>query len=379
VRGEYRLGISTQTIDDGSPPRAWGIPAIPALPFLLSRFTPTCVGNTGTRGRIAGIWRFTPTCVGNTFPDDAPILPASVHPHVRGEYSQRLHFLAIRIGSPPRAWGILVGVVVVISSDRFTPTCVGNTLWLLCEPSPAPVHPHVRGEYRAHAQLHNPQVGSPPRAWGIRLGRGQSAAQWRFTPTCVGNTATSLELVSICSVHPHVRGEYSFLIEVVLWFFGSPPRAWGIPCGDCSSCCPLRFTPTCVGNTCASGSGTRSRSVHPHVRGEYRFSFKCWSYCIGSPPRAWGIPGGRAGCRGGGRFTPTCVGNTKEVYIKAGLIRFTPTCVGNTLIGDNPLPILRFTPTCVGNTFSDTVEGRPWAVHPHVRGEYSLNLAKRKK
>jgi len=51
----------------GSPPRAWGIQVARSASGLHRRFTPTCVGNTGAGSFNANEnLRFTPTCVGNT-------------------------------------------------------------------------------------------------------------------------------------------------------------------------------------------------------------------------------------------------------------------------------------------------------------------------
>ncbi len=131
----------------GSPPRVWGIPHIPLRGHRRTRFTPTCVGNTfstrsinsstsvhphvcgeydgtglsyrvndGSPPRVWGIPplpptpvpepRFTPTCVGNTHDNLHYQIFYTVHPHVCGEYSiprySKFHFN----GSPPRVWGI---------------------------------------------------------------------------------------------------------------------------------------------------------------------------------------------------------------------------------------------------------------------------------
>ena len=91
------------------------------------------------------------------------------------------------------------------------------------------VHPHMRGEYCSVPILRVSPVGSPPHAWGIRLIR-----TWGI---CGG------------SVHPHMRGEYSLYPASKCWRTGSPPHAWGIPIGHAQATYPVRFTPTCVGNT----------------------------------------------------------------------------------------------------------------------------------
>ena len=127
VCGEYFLDKGVTGLRCGSPPRVWGILIPPVIIWGHSRFTPTCVGNTGSgRG-----WQH--------------IRP--VHPHVCGEYFCFCTSYLCRYGSPPRVWGILTGIIGYLTTARFTPTCVGNTagsgmLWLA-----RAVHPHVCGEY----------------------------------------------------------------------------------------------------------------------------------------------------------------------------------------------------------------------------------------
>src|SRR5262249_32931215 len=133
------------------------------------------------------------------------------------------------------------------------------------------VHPHVRGEDFLSARSSLPHS--------------------RFTPTCVGKTQ-DWDGPALASL-------------------GSPPRAWG------RRVIWLAQPPT--------------RPVHPHVRGEDAAALPLSVVAFGSPPRAWGRrPGGqRFPC--GYRFTPTCVGKTREPQGPQPLhVRFTPTCVGKT-------------------------------------------------
>ncbi len=215
-----------------------------------------------------------------------------------------------KTGSPPRAWGIPAGSAGGIGTERFTPTCVGNTIdSIACGCAPT-VHPHVRGEYLLALLAKTLQV--------------------RFTPTCVGNT-------------PY---RYPSWLCV-----GSPPRAWGI--------------------RTVRGGNAKQESVHPHVRGEYGLAVVFVVVGKGSPPRAWGIRCSRQDHQIRGRFTPTCVGNTElrrvRVRKRAGSpprawgIRIRP------FMGDAPS---RFTPTCVGNTMRRSCSSTSPPVHPHVRGEY---------
>ena len=193
-----------------------------------------------------------------------------VHPHVRGEYIAIAITPSAPVGSPPRAWGIRPGASNSVRRDG----------------SP----PRAWGIPRRRSSDHD-GIGSPPRAWGIRHDSPRRAdRRIRFTP--------------------HVRGEYGNPPSHNVTGIGSPPRAWGIPDEQVLLRLPLRFTPTCVGNTRDRHAAGRRVSVHPHVRGEYASAASLACCANGSPPRAWGIPASHVPMFVGGRFTPTCVGNT---------------------------------------------------------------------
>ncbi len=187
----------------------------------------------------------------------------------------------------------------------------------------------MRGDGGARPRVTPAPVGSPPRAWGRSRVLGLAILRLRFTPTCVGTVSRRFLIKIRIPVHPHVRGDGAGVAGLAPADPGSPPRAWG-------RCVPGRrrrgggrFTPTCVG-TVRTCSGARAcRQVHPHVRGDGgELSPRGGSSC-GSPPRAWG----RSGDDPGHGLQP----------------RFTPTCVGTVMTAP---------------------AGRPWiAVHPHVRGD----------
>ena len=312
MRGEYYLVDAFPLRIRGSPPRAWGIRGSCAVFPFQFRFTPTCVGNTRS------------TCSSRH--------SVAVHPHVRGEYTGLRAQIATRVGSPPRAWGILIRVLHGSYSSRFTPTCVGNTGEGFLISAPSPVHPHVRGEYEITQPTSTSPYGSPPRAWGIHENPGARRGIPRFTPTCVGNTDGPAKPSRPGTVHPHVRGEYYTVSINKRKYCGSPPRAWGIQLPVLLPDSQLRFTPTCVGNTVELKVVQIQIPVHPHVRGEYGALGYFMGGGLGSPPRAWGI-----------LEKPLCHNS-------------------NT----------RFTPTCVGNTWDRINTQALETVHPHVRGEYKF-------
>ena len=331
MRGEYELAKQGRLRNDGSSPRAWGIPQVGHVLPCVDRFIPTCVGNTKVHG--------------------LSIFVSSVHPHVRGEYLRLGGRRPDRPGSSPRAWGILLATVCAAGALRFIPTCVGNTT---CSPAitpPPSVHPHVRGEYEPDIYVHR-------------------SISW-FIPTCVGNTGQPGRFSFYSPVHPHVRGEYSIDSLNVIPNSGSSPRAWGIRAFCYSWYSPERFIPTCVGNTLILHFGQRTKKVHPHVRGEYTGHDAGQQRVLGSSPRAWGIQVGHTGAGASARFIPTCVGNTPhrglpdschpvhphvrgEYYMdKSGGNQSrgsSPRAWGIRCTGRQPAAVRRFIPTCVGNT-----------------------------
>ena len=181
-------------------------------------------------------------------------------------------------------------------------------------PQSLSVHPHTRGEYGTGTCGLKFRAGSPPHAWGIPKDELRHPRRSRFTPTRVGNTISFPSRCDFLPVHPHTRGEYGRRRRL----------SWG----------GLRFTPTRVGNTRRAGRRAVREPVHPHTRGEYQPMSACNKAPIGSPPHAWGI-------------------------------HFRLQVVARRA---------RFTPTRVGNTFALSPSVRICTVHPHTRGEYSLNL-----
>ena len=335
--------------------------------------------------------RFIPTCVGNTGHGRGVVARRAVHPHVRGEYVAFCPDGAGVGGSSPRAWGIRLALAGEHELSRFIPTCVGNTLITHLAHCRAPVHPHVRGEYTPSRHRSHAHDGSSPRAWGILLDDMGGDTKVRFIPTCVGNTCPMPLARPVTTVHPHVRGEYKWATENVYGVTGSSPRAWGIPFRHTQRTGHARFIPTCVGNTYLFNITDPTNLVHPHVRGEYTTSEMGMFKIGGSSPRAWGIPHNKEDKTMAIRFIPTCVGNTassprcvtsaavhphvRGEYEISRPSRFvlsgsSPRAWGIPTWGKVNRATRRFIPTCVGNTHGKPLLCYGVTVHPHVRGEY---------
>ena len=229
MRGEYLARRRRKQIALGSPPLAWGIHW--AYAYSL------------------GLIGITPTCVGNTFFHHIEFYNFQDHPHLRGEYSASLGSIAVGMGSPPLAWGILGEKANYSESRGITPTCVGNTEELRVGLNLIWDHPHLRGEYLVAQASSTTVPGSPPLAWGILSAMRPAGHLLRITPTCVGNTQVVVLKESLKQDHPHLRGEYAGEVAAIRAIKGSPPLAWGIQPSSDRDIFYARITPTCVGNT----------------------------------------------------------------------------------------------------------------------------------
>ena len=201
------------------------------------------------------------------------------------------------------------------------------------------------------------ESGSPPRAWGQRADGPPTGAPPRFTPTCVGTTDHRSNGSWLSSVHPHVRGDNIVQPMAAQVASGSPPRAWGQrrrPLGHRSTC---RFTPTCVGTTRDVSVAGRSRSVHPHVRGDNIGLRRHNIQAAGSPPRAWGQPFQRQQHFTVCRFTPTCVGTTQDALFALGAISVHPHVRGDNIAPSMWIVIHRGSPPRAWGQPPDAVAG----------------------
>ena len=213
-------------------------------------------------------------------------------------------------GSPPHAWGIHKAHLNLLPRGRFTPTCVGNT---------------ASGAFCGCWV-----AGSPPHAWGIRELVQNDAARAVRPPRIL---ARRLRLDARAVPEPQLLRVLDGEFHAV----GRPGTA--------------RFTLTCVGNTIPLDTATQE--AH------------------GSPPHAWGIRPHAPGRRAVRRFTPTCVGNTcSPLGPVMKLSGSPPHAWGILMCALQGPPCQRFTPTCVGNTHSSAGPQATPAVHPHMRGEY---------
>ena len=130
----------------GSSPRVWGTPVSGEAWGTVSRFIPTCVGNSYPIGLI--------------------FLSSKVHPHVCGELEPGVYNPSYGVGSSPRVWGTRRNFRSLHTEGRFIPTCVGNSMCAESQGLSVSVHPHVCGELLGRIRLARLRGGSSPRVWG---------------------------------------------------------------------------------------------------------------------------------------------------------------------------------------------------------------------
>ena len=314
TRGEHALDHASEEVHAGSSPHTWGTPYNPRAVGPFVRFIPTHVGNTSTRTR----------CAHRT----------SVHPHTRGEHDTSLDVTIMQVGSSPHTWGTHGDIGLDDLPGRFIPTHVGNTNTFTLTQSTNTVHPHTRGEHIVTKRQAAAVYGSSPHTWGTPGGQGHRVPRLRFIPTHVGNTRGDCGQGQGRPVHPHTRGEHSTVLKRLFASYGSSPHTWGTHEVGLVQDDRCRFIPTHVGNTSPGDRGPAGAAVHPHTRGEHDCRESHYSSCCGSSPHTWGTP--------------------DQCWHRPLRHRFIPTHVGNT------------------NTFYNA--SAPGTVHPHTRGEHSINF-----
>ena len=176
-------------------------------------------------------------------------------------------------GSSPHAWGTPGPSCSWRSTGRFIPTCVGNSSDAEQGGVGESVHPHMRGELKNPTSVSEAYIGSSPHAWGTpETHRAQQDGE-RFIPTCVGNSCMISYSHGTLAVHPHMRGELTLSKPFPFQLLGSSPHAWGTLTSATIQAFDFRFIPTCVGNSGPSCPNPGTKPVHPHMRGELYLSY----------------------------------------------------------------------------------------------------------
>ena len=365
------------------------------MAMLLTSSTPVHPHACGDHGRwghsIIDLARFIPTRVGTTPFRYAPSGGITVHPHACGDHVVSPPIPLVLRGSSPHAWRPQTKIRAYVARTRFIPTCVETTASDCEACEEASVHPHMRGDHEASRGLLSKPSGSSPRAWEPPRQERRDTKRARFIPTCVGTTQPVHRTSIRHPVHPHVRGNHSWCVSATCVASGSSPRAWEPQAGSPAGAYRYRFIPTCVGTTRPDHPARPRPPVHPHVRGNHIAVVGRGTDGHGSSPRAWEPHRGLVSWGGASRFIPTCVGTTSNMLLRTIMCTVHPHVRGNHsldgvtepfAIGSSPRAwepryrddrddsCPRFIPTCVGTTGRAGRRSPARPVHPHVRGNH---------
>ena len=129
------------------------------------------------------------------------------HPHVHGEDEFASDDTDPSAETPLRAWGRLSVPFNRFSSSGNTPTCMGKTSIIHSSKRHTWKHPHVHGEDGTDRNEAAMRIETPPRAWGRLSWFAIQSFNGRNTPTCMGKTPFDPYTFTRLTKHPHVHGE----------------------------------------------------------------------------------------------------------------------------------------------------------------------------
>ena len=136
------------------------------LPFLSYKSVSSIYTPDTHKNNHYSRMRNTPTSVGKTSSSLRCSCMTWKHPHERGEDSYAKPTRSALIETPPRAWGRLFAIFVVLKLPGNTPTSVGKTATPGSRGPHVRKHPHERGEDVLSCAHKLIMAETPPRAWG---------------------------------------------------------------------------------------------------------------------------------------------------------------------------------------------------------------------
>ena len=226
MRGEQVASTASNSVPEGSPPRARGADRPGQLGTPGLRITSACAGSSRHNGDGQHISR--DHCRRRV---KIPISRvADNHPRVRGEQSSSGEALNDSGGSPPRARGAEDRRGHDVLHDRITPACAGSRRSRTRAATWSGDLPRVRGE----------------QGWSRSL-RGWSG--WT-TPACAGSRPTCMGGVTMDSrITPACAGSSGWAVKADGTAEGSPPRARGAARQPRRARQDHGITPACAGSS----------------------------------------------------------------------------------------------------------------------------------
>ena len=129
-------------------------------------------------------------------------------------------------------------------------------------------------------------------------------------------------------------GEYRLPTSFTTSVAESPPCVWGVPFCLSGFLSIQRITPMCMGSTISGITPYSAYGNHPHVYGEYQGISSMAVAERESPPCVWGVHG--------------------LACVPVAISGITPMCMGSTIIFSSRIASIKN--------------------HPHVYGEYFLDV-----
>ena len=170
----------------------------------------------------------TPAGAGSGSPSIAASSLVRDHPRGRGEWIVSSPRLYGRLGSPPRARGVVTYEQNFYHRERITPAGAGSGKACLRSSREAPDHPRGRGEWTLGKSSAYLASGSPPRARGVVHQRHREPPFLGITPAGAGSGRVPCAHTQYAWDHPRGRGEWPYVVSRPMASPGSPPRARGV-------------------------------------------------------------------------------------------------------------------------------------------------------
>ena len=133
----------------------------------------------------------------------------------------------VKVGSPPRMRGKVIGGFGVLVQIGITPACAGKSALCVNGGARSRDHPRMCGEKTAREFITYLIQGSPPRMRGREGQPGRVERGTGITPAYAGKSRPAVIIAGHFRDHPRVCGEERKRKKLTGWQRGSPPRMRG--------------------------------------------------------------------------------------------------------------------------------------------------------
>ena len=171
---------------------------------------------------------------------------------------------------PTRVGKTIILVTHNTALAGYIPTRVGKTIILVTHNTALAGYIPTRvGKTLNECLTFGFQSGTSPHAWGKLLSSGRFCRNQRYIPTRVGKTRFIVvsDVLGVRYIPTRV-GKTPINQPFTLSIFGTSPHAWGKRHPAAEIRCLQRYIPTRVGKTGGSPWPSLFHPVHPHTRGE---------------------------------------------------------------------------------------------------------------